>query len=267
MKDNPLMKKTSLFALALLTSAALALPAAQALAADAGTPAKTTKATKTAKKKSTKHVTKKGVPRKTAKKIEAQTPPQTLTERLTDAELANAKYVYVGAFPCDLGSHVEVTADQTNPGFFTVTSGTHHYFMHPVESKTGAIRLEDNRQGAVWLQLGNKSMLMDQKSGQRVADDCLAAEQKDFIAHEQEHPQAPLLGTSSPMGSQNPQAPSLGASSPAGSQNPQALLLGASSPAGSQNPPAPSLGASSPTGDQNPQAPSPGTSSPAGSQN
>jgi hypothetical protein len=65
--------------------------------------------------------------------------------------------------------------------------------MHPVESRTGAIRLEDSRQGAMWLQLGNKSMLMDQKLGERVADDCEAQEQKDFVAHEQEHPQEQLF--------------------------------------------------------------------------
>ena len=44
--------------------------------------------------------------------------------------------------------------------------------MHPVESRTGAIRLEDPQRGAMWLQLGNKSMLMSQKLGKRLADEC-----------------------------------------------------------------------------------------------
>jgi hypothetical protein len=39
-------------------------------------------------------------------------------------------------------------------------------------TSTGALRLEDKRAGAVWLQLANKSMLMDQKKGRRVADEC-----------------------------------------------------------------------------------------------
>jgi hypothetical protein len=42
-----------------------------------------------------------------------------------------------------------------------------------VESRTGAIRLEDPRAGAMWLQLGNKSMLMSQKMGRRLADECM----------------------------------------------------------------------------------------------
>jgi hypothetical protein len=42
----------------------------------------------------------------------------------------------------------------------------------PVASLTGAIRLEDAQQGAVWIQLANKSMLMSSKLGRRLADEC-----------------------------------------------------------------------------------------------
>jgi hypothetical protein len=44
--------------------------------------------------------------------------------------------------------------------------------MTPVVSSTGAIRLEDAQAGAMWLQLSNKSMLMNSKVGQRIADEC-----------------------------------------------------------------------------------------------
>jgi hypothetical protein len=50
--------------------------------------------------------------------------------------------------------------------------GKHHYRMAPVASLTGAVRLEDTVQGAVWIQLANKSMLMNQKVGRRMADEC-----------------------------------------------------------------------------------------------
>lgn len=49
--------------------------------------------------------------------------------------------------------------------------------MFPVETSTGAIRLEDPKAGAVWLQLANKSMLMSQKLGQRMADACINPDQ------------------------------------------------------------------------------------------
>jgi hypothetical protein len=51
------------------------------------------------------------------------------------------------------------------------------YRMFPVATSTGAIRLEDRTVGAVWLQLANKSMLMNQKLGQRLADDCKSPDQ------------------------------------------------------------------------------------------
>ncbi|MFM9992254.1 MAG: hypothetical protein ACKVOY_12565, partial [Burkholderiaceae bacterium] len=44
--------------------------------------------------------------------------------------------------------------------------------LMPVASLTGAIRLEDAQQGAVWIQLANKSMLMSSKLGRRLADEC-----------------------------------------------------------------------------------------------
>lgn len=49
--------------------------------------------------------------------------------------------------------------------------------MIPVATTTGAVRLEDTKAGAVWLQIANKSMLMNQKLGQRMADECMSPEQ------------------------------------------------------------------------------------------
>jgi hypothetical protein len=210
------MKRPTFLALTLLTSATLALP----LAAHAQQPAAGTSATQhTVKKKHTvkKPVhkkTKKGVSHKAAKAIEVETPIQTPTERLTEAELQTAQQIYTGTFPCELGEYVTVAADEAHPGFFTVTSGKRRYYMHPVESRTGAIRMEDNRLGAVWLQLGPKSMLMDQKEGQRVADDCEAAAQKDYVQHMHDQPQSDLLNPSA-NGQHPQQAPNPAAAAPA----------------------------------------------------
>jgi hypothetical protein len=65
-------------------------------------------------------------------------------------------------------------------GYFFVSRGIYKYVMHPVESRTGALRLEDPARGALWLQLANKSMLMNQKEGKRLADECQSPEQVDF---------------------------------------------------------------------------------------
>jgi hypothetical protein len=47
--------------------------------------------------------------------------------------------------------------------------------MLPVPTNTGALRLEGKASGLVWLQLPTKSMLMNNKLGQRMADECYAA--------------------------------------------------------------------------------------------
>jgi hypothetical protein len=93
---------------------------------------------------------------------------------LTPAELAIAERVHVGKLPCELGASVDLAADDKAPGYFNVSGKNFKYRMFPVATTTGAIRLEDHKAGAVWLQLANKSMLMNQKLGIRLADECMS---------------------------------------------------------------------------------------------
>lgn len=97
---------------------------------------------------------------------------------LTPEELAIAERVYTGHMPCELGNSVTVTRDAGRPGYFDVQIRSVKYRMIPVATTTGAIRLEDQAAGAVWLQILNKSMLMNHKQGQRLADECVSAEQR-----------------------------------------------------------------------------------------
>ncbi len=90
---------------------------------------------------------------------------------------------------CELGASVKVTP-MKREGMFMVTTKGHRFRMHPVESRTGAIRLEDPKRGAMWLQLGNKSMLMSQKLGQRLADECQSPEQLTYAEDPEEEPAA-----------------------------------------------------------------------------
>lgn len=95
-------------------------------------------------------------------------------DAMTPAELAIAERVDVGSLPCELGASVSLTADTKAPGYFDVHGKNFKYRMFPVATTTGAIRLEDRKSGAVWLQLANKSMLMNQKAGVRMADECMS---------------------------------------------------------------------------------------------
>ncbi len=101
---------------------------------------------------------------------------------LTPEELAVADRVHVGQLPCELGESVTLTADPASPGYFDVQLRKLKFRMFPVATTTGAIRLEDKKSGAVWLQLGNKSMLMNARLGQRLADECMSPQQAQVAA-------------------------------------------------------------------------------------
>lgn len=102
---------------------------------------------------------------------------------LSDAELAISLQVHIGRLPCELGQFVSVSADPAAPGYFRLEIGRARYRVAPQPTTTGAIRLEDPSAGVVWLQLSNKSMLLDQKQGRRLADDCRSAAQ-DRVAQD-----------------------------------------------------------------------------------
>lgn len=93
---------------------------------------------------------------------------------LTPAELEIAQRVHQGTLPCELGNSVSVMADPKAPGYFDVQMKKLKFRMFPVATTTGAIRLEDHKAGTVWLQIANKSMLMNQKLGKRLADECMS---------------------------------------------------------------------------------------------
>lgn len=175
--------------IALIAAVALALPLA-AMAQDAAKPAAKAASSTAAKTPPKKHQ----VTRKAAKAVEEVTPVNTDTDvTLSEADLAVAQRVSTGKAQCELGADVTVTPDEKKPGFFTVSTKGAKYRMHPVESRTGAIRLEDPRAGAMWLQLGNKSMLMNQKAGLRLADECQTEAQVAFAAEMKKNPPKALF--------------------------------------------------------------------------
>ena len=197
----------------LIAALALALPfAASAQTTEKAKPAAKSTAAKPAQKAAAKPATKTAanaapkkkpqVTRRAAKAVEEVTPIDTSTDiALTEADLAVAQRVQTGKIQCELGADVTVTADEKKPGFFTVSTKGARYRMHPVESRTGAIRLEDPRAGAMWLQIANKSMLMNQKEGLRLADECMAPAQMAFAEEMKKNPPKSLFeGADQPAG-------------------------------------------------------------------
>ena len=117
---------------------------------------------------------------------------------LAPQEMNIAERVHVGHLPCELGASVSMTADANAPGYFNLQGKGYKYRMRPVATSTGAIRLEDEKAGAVWLQLANKSMLMDQKNGRRLADECAHPDQVAFANDMKVNPPPALIEVNTP---------------------------------------------------------------------
>lgn len=161
------IKSMVLIVVSSLLSASMALAQAVGHASAAG---KSDAKSKPAAQNKTSKPAKKNEPVKRA----VAAPPET---PLAPQELSIAERVHVGHLPCELGASVQMTADINTPGYFNLQGKGYKYRMKPVTTSTGAIRLEDEKAGAVWLQLANKSMLMDQKNGRRLADECAHPDQ------------------------------------------------------------------------------------------
>jgi hypothetical protein len=124
---------------------------------------------------------------KATAKAAAKTPPHAPVKHvepevlapveLSPEQMAISNKVLVGKINCELGAVVTMANDERSPGRFFLDLANKRYVLLPVVTSTGAVRLEDEVSGAVWIQLGNKSMLMNQKEGKRMADDCMNPDQ------------------------------------------------------------------------------------------
>ena len=186
------MKTLIASVIALVPALMLAQPAA---AQDKTKPAAAKKATPAKKATAAKKTTAKKGTKAAAAATGAAATTAVAAAALTPDALNLAERVQTGRIACELGQHVNVTKDNNNPGYFYVDGNGFKYHMAPVATSTGVVRLEDKQAGAVWLQIANKSMLMNQKQGQRLADDCMSNEQNQVAEAIKRNPPPSLLET------------------------------------------------------------------------
>jgi len=120
-------------------------------------------------------------------------PAAAAAQALSRQQMDIAAQVHTGLMPCGQGAFVSVRADTARPGHFFVDGAGFRYHMAPVATSTGAVRLEDAQAGAMWLQIADQSMLMNQKQGRRMADACVSRAQalvREQLLH---HPRAGAL--------------------------------------------------------------------------
>lgn len=97
---------------------------------------------------------------------------------LSAEQLGTADRVLLGQSRCEFNQSVNVAAVPGQKGWFNVEYKGKSYLMAPEHTTTGAVRLEDKKAGMMWLQIANKSMLMNSKIGQRMVDNCVHPSQK-----------------------------------------------------------------------------------------
>lgn len=105
-----------------------------------------------------------------AKKPAAKPAPSA---QLTPEQLSTADRVLVGQSRCEFDQAVNVAPVPDKKGHFHVEFKGKTFNMVPEATTTGAVRLEDKKAGMMWLQIANKSMLMNSKIGQRMVDNCV----------------------------------------------------------------------------------------------
>lgn len=107
----------------------------------------------------------------------APPPPAPLAD-LSEEQIANAERVLTGPQECEFKQTIKVESVPEKAGYFRIQHKGKKYLLVPEPTTTGAVRLEDKKAGVVWLQIANKSMLMNSRIGQRMVDECVHPTQK-----------------------------------------------------------------------------------------
>jgi hypothetical protein len=113
-----------------------------------------------------------------ADKAAKKQPTQQEVAALSAEQINTADRVLLGQSRCEFDQSVNVAAVPGRKGWFNVEYKGKSYLMAPEHTTTGAVRLEDKRAGMMWLQIANKSMLMNSKIGQRMVDNCVHPSQR-----------------------------------------------------------------------------------------
>jgi hypothetical protein len=121
--------------------------------------------------------------KRSSKKKEAEAPAADVAVAAADQQqLLAAKEVHMGESGCEFGQKIKLDANSKHPGYVDLSFNKKTYTMKPVLSPTGALRLEDVRSETLMIQIASKTMLMNQKTGQRLVDNCVHPNQKTVTA-------------------------------------------------------------------------------------
>ncbi len=110
-----------------------------------------------------------------------------------DVQMQAADRVLLGRYECEFGRRITVDRNDAHPGYVNLALDRQSWVMKPVQSATGAIRLEDVRGQALLVQILTKSMVLDTKSGKRLVDACVHEVQRKAEADLASQPPRPSI--------------------------------------------------------------------------
>lgn len=96
---------------------------------------------------------------------------------LSAEQIATAERVLTGHIDCEMNQSVDLLPGD-KPGYIKLVHKKKTYVLAPEATQSGAVRLENKKLGIVWIQIANKSMLMNSKAGQRMVDGCVHDKQR-----------------------------------------------------------------------------------------
>ncbi len=120
--------------------------------------------------------------RKKEKVVEPQEEPEVAVVDADETQLLAAREVHLGESGCEFDQKIQLDANSKHPGYVDMSFNKKKYTMKPVMSPTGALRLEDVRSETLMIQIPTKTMVMNQKTGQRLVDNCIHPNQANVTA-------------------------------------------------------------------------------------
>mgnify|MGYP006288174725 CR=1 FL=1 len=102
--------------------------------------------------------------------------------------------VWAGAYHCEHAEKVSLRPGH-GPEQVELQWKNQRWQMQRIDSRSGAMRLEDATARMVWIQLPNKSMLLDQRQGRRLLDECQHDVQVQTAAQMKTNPPPALFDT------------------------------------------------------------------------
>ncbi len=98
-----------------------------------------------------------------------------------EQQLRAARSIHMGESDCEFDQKISIKPSARHPGYVDLSFDRKTYVMKPMITSTGALRLEDVQKEALLIQIANKTMVMNQKTGQRLVDNCVHAAQRTVV--------------------------------------------------------------------------------------